>query len=146
MLCRICETLIQKHGLNGAETQLKQHPDLWKEMLLKAQTPQMMQTFDQIADALLDCALHFFRDRLENAFGSREYLGISTRQRISKNDSIYQRLDQQFTFEQAMQQTVAMKGATATRNSVQQMLKNWKKQGLVTVFDKKYRKTQSSSH
>ena len=36
MLCKVCETLIQKHGLSGAEAKLKQQPSLWKEMLLKA--------------------------------------------------------------------------------------------------------------
>ena len=34
MLCKVCEGLIQKHGLNGAEAQLKQRPNLWKELLL----------------------------------------------------------------------------------------------------------------
>ena len=31
MLCKVCETLIQKHGLSGAEERLKQYPNLWKE-------------------------------------------------------------------------------------------------------------------
>ena len=73
MLCKVCEQLIQKHGLNGAETQLKQNPNLWKEMILKAQTPTMLDTYDVIADSLLDNALYFFRDRIENAFLSRDY-------------------------------------------------------------------------
>ena len=30
MLCKVLETLIQKHGFNGAEKQLKESPDLWK--------------------------------------------------------------------------------------------------------------------
>ena len=59
----------------------------------------------------------------------------------STNDTIYGRLDVQFTYEQAMQQSVAIKGASTTRNSVQQMLKNWRKQGLVTLTeDGKFRK------
>ena len=49
MLCKVLETLIQKHGLNGAETLLKQQPTLWKEMLVKAQTPAMMEAYDVIA-------------------------------------------------------------------------------------------------
>ena len=53
MLCKVCEQLIQKHGLAGAETQLKQNPILWKEMLLKAQTPSMLDNYDVIADSLL---------------------------------------------------------------------------------------------
>ena len=51
--------------------------------------------------------------------------------RRGKNDSIYERLDQQFTFAQAMQQSVIEKGASVTQNSVQQMLKNWRNQGLI---------------
>ena len=145
MLCKVCEQLIQKHGLNGAEAQLKQNPNLWKEMLLKAQTPQMLGTYDVIADSLMENALYFFRHRIENAFNSRDYAGkFNQRKRIGKNDTIFQRLDHQFTFEQAMQQSVAIKGADVTINSVQQMLKNWGKQGLIEQLeDGKFRKMES---
>ena len=135
MLCKVCEQLIQKHGLNGAETQLKQKPYLWKEMLQKTQTPAMLDMYDVIADQLLDCALYYFRDRIENAYRSRDYAAGNSRSRRSKNDTIYERLDVQFSFDQAMQFSVAIKGADVTRNSVQQMLKNWRKQGLVSLTD-----------
>ena len=135
MLCRVCEQLIQKHGLTGAETQLKQNPNLWKEMLLKAQTPAMLDNYDVIADSLLDNALYFFRDRIESAFRSSSYVGSKERRRAGKNDSIYERLDVQFSFEQAKQFSIALKGADVTRNSVQQMLKNWRTQGLVEQMD-----------
>ena len=134
MLCKVCETLIQKHGLNGAETQLKQKATLWKELLIKAQTSAMLEVFDVIADALLENALYFFRDRIENAFMSRDYAG-NDRQRMGKNDSIFERLSVEFTFDQAFQQSVAVKGASVTRNSIHQMLKNWKKQGLIRQTD-----------
>ena len=143
MLCKVCETLIQKHGLTGAEAQLKQHPNLWKEMLLKAQTPSMLEAYDVIADSLLENALYFFRDRIENAFQSRDYAGglSGERQKRGKNDSIFERLDTQFSFEQAMQHSVAVKGANVNHNTVRQMLKNWRKQGLVVLEeDGKYRK------
>ena len=143
MLCKVCEGLIQKHGLNGAETKLKQQPNLWKGMLLKAQTPTMLEAYDVIADSLLENALYFFRDRIENAFMSRDYAGglNGERQKRGKNDSIFERLDIQFTFEQAMQQSVAVKGANVNRNTVRQMLKNWRKQGLVVLEeDGNYRK------
>ena len=143
MLCRVCEQLIQKHGVSGAETQLKQNPALWRDMLQKVQTPAMLDTYDVIADSLLDNALYFFRERIEHAFRSRDYAGgiFGERTRRSKNDSIYERLDLQFSFAQAMQHTVALKGADVTRNSVQQMLKNWRKQGLVEIAeDGRYRK------
>ncbi len=143
MLCKVCETLIQKHGLNGAEAKLKQHPNMWKEMLLKAQTPTMLEAYDVIADSLLENALYFFRDRIENAFLSRDYAGglNGERQKRGKNDSIFERLDIQFSFEQAMQHSVAVKGANVNHNTVRQMLKNWRKQGLVVLEeDGNYRK------
>ena len=142
MLCKVCETLIQKHGMSGAETMLKQSPDLWKEMLLKTQNPTMLDAYDVIADSLLENALYFFRDRIENAFKSRNYAGQSgERQKRGRNDTIYGRLDVQFTYEQAMQHTVAVKGAEVTTNTVRQMLKNWRKQGLVVLEQNgKYRK------
>ena len=135
MLCKVCETLIQKHGLSGAEAKLKQQPSLWKKMLLKAQTPAMLEAYDVIADSLLENALYFFRDRIENAFLSRDYAGCQNgvRTKRGKNDSIFERLDSQFTFEQAMQQSVAVKGAGVNQNTVRQMLKNWRKQALVVV-------------
>ena len=143
MLCKVCETLIQKHGLSAAETKLKQQPNLWKEMLLKAQTPAMLEVYDVIADSLLDNALYFFRDRIENAFTSRNYAGNLNGERTKRgrNDSIFGRLDVQFSFEQAMQQSVAVKGANVNHNTVRQMLKNWRKQGLVFLTDDgRYRK------
>ena len=143
MLCKVCETLIQKHGLTGAEAQLKQKPALWKELLLKAQTPSMLEAYDVIADSLLENALYFFRDRIENAFQSRDYAGglNGERQKRGRNDSIFERLDIQFSFEQAMQHSVAVKGANVNHNTVRQMLKNWRKQGLVVQEqDGNYRK------
>ncbi len=144
MLCKVCETLIHKHGMNGAEAQLKQHPNLWKEMLLKTQTPQMMDLYEVIADSLMENALLFFRDRIEIAARSRNYVGNLNGERMKrgKNDSIFERLDQQFSFEQAMQHSVAVKGADVTQNCVQQMLKNWRRQGLIVqTEDANYRKT-----
>ena len=146
MLCKVCETLIQKHGLSGAESRLKQCPNLWKELLLKAQTSTMLEAYDVIADSLLENALYFFRDRIENAFSSRDYAGNLNGERTKrgKNDSIFERLDIQFTFEQAMQQSVAVKGAGVNHNTVRQMLKNWRKQGLVFLTDDgRYRKVKS---
>ena len=133
MLCKVCEQLIQKHGMSGAEKQLQTHPDLWKEMLLKTQTPQMLELYDMIADALMANALYFFRSRIEKAFASRNYgdSGVNGRTKRGKNDTIYANLDMQFTFEQALKQSIEKKGSEVTSNSVSQMLKNWKKQNLI---------------
>ena len=143
MLCKVAETLIQKHGFQGAEKQLKQNPLLWKEMIVKMQTPTMLAVFNVLADYQLDNALYFFRSRIEDAFSSRDYCGQTAydRSRRGRNDSIFERLDVTFSFDQAQQQSISVKGASATHESVKQMLKNWKQQGLISVLpDKRYQK------
>ena len=143
MLCKVAETLIQKHGFQGAEKQLKQNPLLWKEMIVKMQTPTMLAVFNVLADYQLDNALYFFRSRIEDAFSSRDYCGqlFYDRSRRGRNDSIFERLDVTFSFDQAQQQSISVKGAGATHESVKQMLKNWKQQGLISVLpDKRYQK------
>ena len=145
MLCKVAETLIQKHGFQGAEKQLKQNPLLWKEMIVKTQTPTMLEAFNILADYQLDNALYFFRSRIEDAFSSKSYCGQTTydRSRRGKNDSIFERLDVTFSFGQALQQSIAVKGANVTREVVRQMLKNWKRQGLIGVLpDMRYQKVQ----
>ena len=144
MLCKVAESLIQKHGFAGAEKLLKQNPQQWKESIVKMQTPTMLGVFNVLADYQLDNALYFFRSRIENAFSSKDYCGQSPydRSRRGKNDSIFERLDVTFSFEQAQQQSIAVKGANATYQSVKQMLKNWKRQGLICQLpDKRYQKT-----
>lgn len=147
MLCKVAEILIQKHGLNGAEKKLKEHPNLWKEMIVRTQTPAMLSVFDTLADYQLENALYFFRQRIEDAFSSKNYNGQASleRSKRGKNDSIFERLDTNFTFEQALQQSIAVKGANVTRETARQMLKNWRKQGLVTILkDKHYQKVNIS--
>ena len=147
MLCKVAESLIQKHGFGGAEKLLKQKPDAWKPTLVKAQTPQLLEFFDVMADYLLETALFFFRERIENAFASRDYAGNGDRQRMGRNDSIYERLDADFGFEVALQHSISVKGANVSRNSVKQMLKNWKKQGLIVQTETgRYRKVQEVGH
>lgn len=146
MLCKVAETLIQKHGFQGAEKQLKQNPLLWKEMIVKMQTPTMLAVFNVLADYQLDNALYFFRSRIEDAFSSRDYCGQTTydRSHRGKNDSIFERLDTTFSFEQAQQQSISVKGASVTNETVRQMLKNWKRQGLIGILpDKRYQKVSA---
>ena len=58
--------------------------------------------------------------------------------RPGKNDTIYERLPPQFTFDQAMQQCIAIKDVGVSRNSTRMMIKNWKTQGLIYSKDKYY--------
>ena len=143
LLCKVAESLIQKHGFQGAEKLLKQNPQAWKDLIVKMQTPTMLGVFNVLADYQLDNALYFFRSRIEDAFLSKDYCGQSPydRTRRGRNDSIFERLDVTFSFDQAQQQSISVNGASATHESVKQMLKNWKQQGLISVLpDKRYQK------
>lgn len=147
MLCKVAESLIQKLGAEEAETRLKENPLLWKEMIVKMQTPSMLSAFDVLANYQLENALYFFRSRIEAAFSSKDYCGQAPADRIrrGRNDTIFERLDVTFTFEQAQQQSVAIKGANVTREAVRQMLKNWKRQGLINILpDSRYQKVAST--
>ena len=148
MLCKVAESLIQKYGAEKAESQLKQNPLLWKEMIVKMQTPSMLSAFDVLADYQLENALDFFRSRIEAAFSSKDYCGQQAppdRIRRGRNDTIFERLDVTFSFEQAQQQSVAIKGAGVTHESVRQMLKNWKRQGLINILpDARYQKVAAT--
>lgn len=147
MLCKVAESLIQKLGAEEAETRLKENPLLWKEMIVKMQTPSMLSAFDVLANYQLENALYFFRSRIEAAFSSKDYCGQAPADRIrrGRNDTIFERLDVTFTFEQAQQQSVAIKGANVTHEAVRQMLKNWKRQGLINILpDSRYQKVAST--
>ena len=146
LLCKVAESLIQKHGFQGAEKLLKQNPQAWKDLIVKMQTPTMLAAFNILADYQLDNALYFFRTRIEDAFSSKDYCGQSPYDRThrGKNDSIFERLDVTFSFDQAQQQSISVKGAGVTNETVRQMLKNWKRQGLIAMLpDKRYQKVSS---
>ena len=146
MLCRVASQLIDKHGLSGAEKLLKTQPNLWKEMIVKLQQPTFLSAFDVLADYQIDNAMYFFRDRIEAAFSSKDYCSrdVAERTRRGKNDTIFSRLDNTFSFEQALQHSIAVKGANTSRNAVRQMLKNWRRQRLIVdTPDNKYQKIQS---
>ena len=131
-LCKVAESLIGRFGLSGAEKRLKLTPKLWITTLEKLQNDDMLQTFDLIADYLIDNDLYYFRERIEGAYESKNYQ-IGPRNRVGKNDSIFARLADEFSMEQAIQQCMAVKGANVSRNSVRMMLKNWRNQGLIVV-------------
>ena len=143
MLCRVAEQLIQRHGLQGAETQLKTRPTLWQEMIQRQQTPQMLATFDVLADYMIDNAIYFFRERIEEAFRAATYAPADA-PRIKKgcNNTIYQKLDNQFTTEEAYGVTTIVRGVDVQKGRVRTMLSRWESQGMVRRIDQGvYRKT-----
>ena len=143
MLCRVAEQLIQRHGLQGAETQLKADPTLWQKMLQRQQTPQMLATFDVLADYMIDNAIYFFRERIEEAFRATTYApSDAPRTQKGSNDTIYRKLAGQFTTEEAYGATVSVRGFDVQRGRVFTMLSRWERQGMVERIEKGvYKKT-----
>ena len=143
MLCRVAEQLIQRHGFQGAEKQLKAHPTLWQELLQRQQTPQMLATFDVLADYMIDNAIYFFRERIEEAFRAATYApSDSLRTQKGCNDTIYRKLAGQFTTEEAYGATVSVRGFDVQRGRVFTMLSRWERQGMVERIEKGvYKKT-----
>ena len=137
MLCRVAEQMIQNYGEQGAETQLKAEPDLWKTMLQRQQTPQMLAAFDVLADYMIDNAMLFFRERIETAFRSGSYVSSGkARSRKSKNDSIYEELADRFTTEEAYGVSVGIRGGDISNGSVRTMLSRWEQQGMVERIER----------
>lgn len=137
ILCAVAEQLIRRHGLAGAEQQLKVNPDLTRQLALKAQTPAMLDAYEVLAESLIDNDMLYFRERLENA--TIDNCSSSTREHRGSNDRIYDRLPSTFNFEQAL----SARGNGSTRNAVHLMLRNWRRQGLITrLEDNRYQKSE----
>ena len=143
MLCRVAELLIQRHGLQGAEKQLKTHPTLWQELLQRQQTPQMLATFDVLADYMIDNAIYFFRERIEEAFQAANYTPVDApRTKKSSNDTIYKQLETNFTSDEAFSLATSLKGGNVTKVRINSMLYRWERQGIVRRIDRGvYKKT-----
>ena len=144
MLCRVAEQLIRSYGMQGAEKRLKTEPTLWQKLLRRQQTPQMLEAFDVIADYMIDNTIFFFRNRIESAFHSPDYVPSGKpRSRRTKNDTIYEQLADRFTTEEAYDTSISVRGFEVTKGRVFTMLYRWEKQGMVERLDKGvYRKTQ----
>ena len=137
MLCRVAEQMIQSYGEQGAETRLKAEPELWKTLLQRQQTPQMLAAFDVLADYMIDNAMLFFRERIETAFRSGSYVSSGkARSRKSKNDSIYEELADRFTTEEAYGVSVGIRGGDISNGSVRTMLSRWEQQGMVERIER----------
>ena len=143
MLCRVAELLIQHHGLQGAETQLKADPTLWQKMLQRQQTPQMLATFDVLADYMIDNAIYFFRERIEEAFRAATYAPADApRTKKSSNDTIYKQLETNFTSDEAFSLAMSLRGGNVTKVRINSMLYRWERQGMVRRIDRGvYKKT-----
>ena len=124
------------HGCKTALEFLKAHPKAVEEQLLQFQTEDMLNNFDVIADYIQDTLEFYFKDKITNAKESSNYM-MGERILQGKNDDYYSQLPNEFTVNEAAR----VKGNGASINSVRQMLKNWKKQGLIkTILPGRYQK------
>ena len=148
MLCSYAQWLLENldwkrgakfkwaHGCKTALEFLKAHPRAVEEQLLQFQTEDMLNNFEVIADYIQDTLEFYFKDKITSAKESSNYM-IGERILQGKNDDYYSQLQDEFTVEEAAR----VKGNGASINSVRQMLKNWKKQGLIkTILPGRYRK------
>ena len=137
MLCRVAEQLIQNYGMQGAETRLKAEPTLWQKLLRRQQTPQMLEAFNVVADYMIDNTIFFFRNRIESAFHSPDYVPSGKpRSRRTKNDTIYEQLADKFTTEEAYDTSISVRGFEVTKGRVCTMLSRWEQQGMVERLDR----------
>nr|MCR4920323.1 DUF3987 domain-containing protein [Bacteroidaceae bacterium] len=138
--------LIEKHGLEGARQQLEADPECWLPLLPSLMRGKFLSIFNLVADYLLENSLHYFRKKMEEADSELSQIVSGNRQRTGKNDNIYAQLPDVFTFEQAFNIGKNVRGNGYTMNSCQQMIKNWKRQGLIEpIPDNKFRKLNSKT-
>ena len=137
MLCRVAEQLIRSYGMRGAEKRLKTDPTLWQKLLRRQQTPQMLEAFNVVADYMIDNTIFFFRNRIESAFHSPDYVPSGKpRSRRTKNDTIYEQLADRFTTEEAYDTSISVRGFEVTKGRVCTMLSRWEQQGMVERLDR----------
>ena len=92
---------------------------------------------------MIDNAIYFFRERIEEAFRAGTYAPADTpRTQKGCNDTIYQKLGGQFTTEEAYGATINVRGFDVQKGRVRTMLYRWEKQGIVQRIEKGvYKKT-----
>ena len=140
MLCSYAEWLLDNlehhrgvkakwtHGCKTAEEFLKAHPHAVEQQLPQFQTEEMLNNYEVLADYILDNLEFYFKEKIQNAKESSNYTS-GERERYGRNDDIYSRLPDEFTIDDARRVK-----PEASSNSIRQMMKNWKKQGLVIMI------------
>lgn len=139
MLCKVAERLIKEHGYEGAEKALLDDPNLTANAIAKEETKAMMDTYDIIANYILDMDMLFFGEKLKSDYDNKDcrviYEGRTYR---TANDTIYECLPGTFSREQLVQQCKMNNGEEPTETKVQSMLRNWKRQGLIRKSENSY--------
>ena len=130
LVVKAAEKLIKTHGQEKAEEVLKADPEGWLKLLPRMLTTEFLGLFDVLADYLLEQSLMYFRKSLERGLESNDITISGERLRHGKNDLVLSRLPQVFNQEQLWAIAAEVKGSVK-KNTISQMIKNWKKQGLI---------------
>ncbi|MGM9704161.1 MAG: DUF3987 domain-containing protein [Prevotella sp.] len=142
MLFKVAERLIKEHGYEGAEKVLLEDPDITAKLILDEQTQPMLKAYDNIADYILEMDMLFFGEKLKATYENKNCRVVGEERTYrTGNDTIYECLPKVFTKEQLVQQCQMNNGENPTDTKVTSMLRNWKRQGLITqranVYEKK---------
>ena len=113
-------------GAQTAEEYLKSHPDAAPKHLTKMQNKDMMLLYDVLAEYLTHTQLHYFRERIEQAYTSVSYQP-GKRVKQGKNDTVFEKLGKKFTLADAAQ----AKGHTKADGNIRAMVHQWVKAELV---------------
>ena len=140
LLTKAAETLLKEKGYEGAKALLTANPSAWLTAAEKAQTPAVLDLVDDVADYLLDQQLRYFRARIEKKYASADYATAPCGRRPAANDAVYSALPAQFSFDEAVKVTTAVKGKAVSRNSVSCMLRRWATAGKVQQQEGGYAK------
>ncbi|MGM9697818.1 MAG: DUF3987 domain-containing protein [Prevotella sp.] len=133
MLFKVAERLIKEHGYEGAEKVLMENPDITAKLIVDEQTPQMLKAYDNIADYILEMDMLFFGEKLKATYEDKNCRVVGEERTYrTGNDTIYECLPTVFTREQLVQQCQMNNGKSPTDAKVSSMLRNWKRQGLIT--------------
>jgi len=119
-----------------ADDYLIQHPEATAYWLPKRfQKKAMLSAFNTLADYYLDNLVYLFGDRIAQAYQHQTV--IIRRASRGRNDSIYNRLPNQFDIPTAQRE----RGDDPTSGKTRSMLKNWVRQGLIrSIAHGKYEK------
>lgn len=124
------------NGAQTAEEYLKANPESTAMYMKKVQNKKMMDLYDVLNEYLTETMLYYFRDRIERSYHSEDYLP-SGRTKRGKNDSVFEKLPQEFTLKEA----AAAKGNKSADGQTRGMVHQWQKQGLVkNIGNGKYAK------
>ncbi len=124
------------NGAQTAEEYLKANPESTAKYMKKVQNKKMMDLYDVLSEYLTETMLYYFRNRLERSYQSEDYLPCGRTKR-GKNDSVFEKLPQEFTLSEA----AAAKGNTKADGQIRGMVFQWQKQKLVkNIGNGKYAK------